>query len=81
MVRRLDSPLATELIPERKMDNSLLPQHKRLAMGMAVNNAPEGKNMTNDMVKPHKSYGIHKNLSRKSDAHAKSGLSSFDAKK
>ena len=24
------------------MDNSLLPQHKRLAMGMAVNNAPEG---------------------------------------
>ena len=65
------------------MDNSLLPQHKRLAMGMAVNNEPSGasKNMTNDMVTPHKSYGIHKNLSGKSDAHPKSGLSSFDAKK
>jgi hypothetical protein len=65
------------------MDNSLLPQHKRLAMGMAVNNAPEGasKNMTNDMVTPHKSYGIHKNLSGKNDSPAKSGLSSFDAKK
>jgi hypothetical protein len=63
------------------MDDSLLPQHKRLAMGMAVNNTPEGKNMVNDMVKPHKSYGIHRNLSGKNDAPPKSGLSSFDAKK
>jgi uncharacterized protein (DUF2141 family) len=65
------------------MDNSLLPQHKRLAMGMTVNNEPSGasKNMTNDMVTPHKPYGIHKNLSGKNDAPAKSGLSSFDAKK
>ena len=63
------------------MDNSLLPQHKRLALGMAVNNAPEGKNMVNDMVKPHGSYGIHKNLSGKSDRGSKSGLSSFNAKK
>tara|TARA_R110000868_G_scaffold62328_3_gene188440 strand:- start:4165 stop:4317 length:153 start_codon:yes stop_codon:yes gene_type:complete len=50
-------------------------------MGMAVNNTPEGKNMVNDMVKPHKSYGIHRNLSGKNDAPPKSGLSSFDAKK
>lgn len=63
------------------MDNSLLPQHKRLAMGMAVNNTSEGGNMVNDNVKPHKPYGIHKNTSGKSDAHPKSGLSSFDAKK
>ena len=63
------------------MDNSLLPQHKRLAMGMAVNNAPEGPNMVNDMVKPHKPYGIHKNLSGKNDKHPQSGLSSFNAKK
>jgi hypothetical protein len=63
------------------MDNSLLPQHKRLAMGMAVNNTPEGKNMVNDMVKPHKSFGIHKNLSGKDDSPAKSGLKSFDVKK
>jgi len=65
------------------MDNSLLPQHKRLAMGLAVNNAPEGasKNMTNDMVKPHKPYGIHKNTSGKDDAPAKSGLDSFNPKK
>jgi len=63
------------------MDNALLPQHKRLAMGMAVNNAPEGPNMTNDMVKPHKPYGIHRNLSGKNDSPAKSGLSSFNGKK
>jgi hypothetical protein len=65
------------------MDESLLPQHKRLAMGMAVNNEPAGasKNMVNDMVKPHKSYGIHRNLSGKNDAPSKSGLSSFNAKK
>lgn len=50
-------------------------------MGMAVNNTPEGKNMVNDMVKPHKSFGIHKNLSGKDDAPAKSGLKSFDGKK
>jgi hypothetical protein len=65
------------------MDNSLLPQHKRLAMGMPVNNEPAGasKNMTNDMVKPHKSYGIHKNLSGTSDKHAQSKLSRFDGRK
>jgi hypothetical protein len=52
-------------------------------MGMAVNNEPSGAsaNMVNDMVKPHKSYGIHKNLSGKNDAPPKSGLSSFNAKK
>jgi hypothetical protein len=81
MVSGLVFPLATGSTLERKMDNSLLPQHKRLAMGMAVNNAPEGKNMVNDMVKPHKSFGIHKNLSGKNDAPAKSGLKSFDGKK
>jgi len=83
MGRRLVFPLATELIPEHEMDNSLLPQHKRLAMGMPVNNEPAGasKNMVNDMVKPHKSYGIHKNLSGKDDKHPQSGLSSFNAKK
>ena len=61
------------------MDNSLLPQHKRLAMGLAVNNEPAGasKNMTGDMVKPHKPYGIMKNLSGKNDKHAQSKLSSF----
>tara|TARA_R110000822_G_scaffold136770_2_gene274250 strand:+ start:330 stop:521 length:192 start_codon:yes stop_codon:yes gene_type:complete len=63
------------------MDESLLPQHKRLAMGMAVNNTSEGKNMVNDMVKPHKSYGIHRNLSGKNDSPAKSGLDSFNGKK
>lgn len=63
------------------MENSLLPQHKRLAMGMSVNNAPEGKNMVNDDVKPHSSYGIHKNTSGKADAPKKSGLESFNAKK
>lgn len=63
------------------MDDSLLPQHKRLAMGMAVNNEPAGPNMVNDMVKPHSSYGIHKNLSGKNDVHPKSGLSSFNGKK
>lgn len=65
------------------MEDSLLPQHKRLAMGMAVNNEPSGAsaNMVNDNVKPHSSYGIHKNLSGKSDKHPKSGLSSFNAKK
>jgi hypothetical protein len=59
------------------MDNSLLPQHKRLAMGLPVNNEPAGKNMTNDMVKPHKPYGIMKNLSGKNDAPAKGALSKF----
>lgn len=65
------------------MDNSLLPQHKRLAMGLPVNQEPAGasKNMTNDMVKPHKSYGIHKNLSGTSDKHPQSGLQSFNGKK
>jgi hypothetical protein len=63
------------------MDTSLLPQHKRLAMGLAVNNTPEGKNMVNDMVKPHKSFGIHKNLSGKNDSPAKSGLNAFNGKK
>ena len=63
------------------MDNSLLPQHKRLAMGLAVNNEPAGKNMTNDMVKPHKPYGIIKTMSPKSDVGKKSGLSSFNGKK
>jgi len=81
MVSGLMFPLATGSTLERKMDNSLLPQHKRLAMGMAVNNTPEGKNMVNDMVKPHKSFGIHKNLSGKDDSPAKSGLKSFDGKK
>jgi hypothetical protein len=50
-------------------------------MGMAVNNAPEGKNMVNDMVKAHKPYGIHRNISGKDDAPAKSGLNSFNGKK
>jgi hypothetical protein len=61
------------------MDNSLIPQHKRLAMGLPVNDEPAGasKNMTNDMVKPHKSYGIMKNMSGKNDAPAKSALSKF----
>jgi len=81
MVSGLMFPLATGSTLERKMDNSLLPQHKRLAMGMAVNNTPEGKNMVNDMIKPHKSFGIHKNLSGKDDSPAKSGLKSFDGKK
>ena len=63
------------------MDNSLLPQHKRLAMGLEVNNTPADKNMTNDMVKPHKPYGIMKNLSGKDDKGAKSGLQSFNGKK
>ena len=26
------------------MDNNLIPQHKRLAMGLPVNNAPAGSN-------------------------------------
>ena len=59
------------------MDNSLLPQHKRLAMGLPVNNEPAGKNMTNDMVKPHKPYGIMKNLSGTDDKHAQSKLEKF----
>lgn len=65
------------------MDDSLLPQHKRLAMGLSVNNEPAGasKNMTNDMVKPHKSYGIHKNLSGQSDKHPQSKLSRFESRK
>lgn len=65
------------------MDNSLISQHKRMAMGMAVNNEPAGasKNMVNDSVKAHGSYGIHKNLSGKNDAPSKSGLNSFNAKK
>lgn len=65
------------------MDNSLISQHKRLAMGLPVNEEPAGasKNMVNDNVKPHKPYGIHKNISGKDDVGAKSGLSSFNAKK
>lgn len=63
------------------MDNSLIPQHKRLAMGLEVNNAPTGKNLVNDKVTPNASYGIHKNLSGKNDKPAKSGLSSFSGKK
>jgi len=63
------------------MDNSLIPQHKRLAMGLEVNNAPTGKNLVNDKVTPHAPYGIHKNLSGKNDKPPKSGLSSFNAKK
>ena len=65
------------------MDYSLLPQHKRLAMGLEVNNEPAGasKNMTNDMVKPHKPYGIMKNLSGTNDKHAQSKLEKFNGKK
>jgi hypothetical protein len=65
------------------MDNSLLPQHKRLAMGLPVNNEPEGasKNMTNDMISKHPSYGIIKTLSGKDDAPAKSALKAFDGRK
>jgi len=65
------------------MDEQFIRQHKRMAMGMAVNNEPAGssKNMVNDMVKPHSSYGIHKNLSGKNDVHPKSGLQSFNGKK
>jgi hypothetical protein len=37
--------------------------------------------MTNDMVKPHKPYGIIKTMSGKNDAPAKSALSKFDGKK
>jgi hypothetical protein len=52
-------------------------------MGLPVNDAPAGssKNMTGDMVKPHKPYGIHKNLSGMSDKGKKSGLMSFNGKK
>jgi len=63
------------------MDNNLLPQHKRLAMGLEVNNAPAGKSLVNDKVTPHASYGIRKNTSGKNDKPAKSGLSSLNAKK
>lgn len=64
------------------MDTNLLPQHKRLAMGLPVNNEPVGasKNMTGDMVKPHKSYGIHKNLSGNTDRRSQSKLAPFKAK-
>jgi hypothetical protein len=63
------------------MDNSLLPQHKRLAMGMSVNKSTDSKNMTNDDLAPHKPYGIHKNTTEKNDSPPKSGLSSFNPKK
>ena len=63
------------------MDDSLIPQHKRLAMGLAVNNEPANKNMVNDTVKPQPSFGIHKNLSEKNDSPSKSGLNSFNGKK
>lgn len=65
------------------MDENLLPQHKRLAMGLSVNQESAGatRNMTNDMVKPHKSYGIHKNLSGKDDRHAQSGTRRFEPRK
>ena len=61
------------------MDEQFIRQHKRMAMGMAVNNEPAGasKNMVNDMVKPHKSYGIHKNTSGTNDKHAQSKLEKF----
>ena len=50
-------------------------------MGLAVNDAPTGKNLVNDKVTPHAPYGIHKNTSGKNDKPAKSGLSSFSGKK
>jgi hypothetical protein len=65
------------------MDNELISQHKRLAMGLPVNNEPAGasKNMVNDMVTKHASYGIIKNLKGKDDAPAKSSLKAFDGRK
>lgn len=65
------------------MDNELISQHKRLAMGLPVNNEPSGanKNMVNDMVGKHASYGIIKNLKGKADAPAKAGLKTFEGKK
>jgi hypothetical protein len=65
------------------MDSQFIRQHKRMAMGMPVNNEPtgSGKNMVNDMVTPHAPYGIHKNITPKNDSPAKSGLKSFDGKK
>ncbi|NDB69798.1 MAG: hypothetical protein EB015_17705 [Methylocystaceae bacterium] len=65
------------------MDNELISQHKRLAMGLPVNNEPAGasKNMVNDMVTKHASYGIIKNLKGKDDAPAKSGLKTFEGRK
>jgi hypothetical protein len=65
------------------MDKNLLPQHKRLAMGLSVNNEPAGasKKMIGDMVGKHASYGIHKNLKGNSDKRPQSGLKSFDARK
>lgn len=63
------------------MSDNLIPQHKRLAMGLAVNNEPAGKNMVNDNVKKHASYGIIKPISARDDKGSKSGLSSFNGKK
>lgn len=65
------------------MDNNLLPQHKRLAMGLSVNKEPAGagKKMIGDNVSKHASYGIHKNLKGTSDKHPQSGLKSFDGRK
>ena len=63
------------------MDNSLLPQHKRMAMGLGIDKEPPAKNMVNDTVKPQPSFGIHKNLSGKNDSPSKSGLNSFNGKK
>jgi len=62
------------------MDNSLLPQHKRLAMGLAVNDVPAGKKMIGDDLAKHAPYGINK-VKGTSDKHPKSGLKSFDARK
>lgn len=65
------------------MDNSMIPQHKRLAMGLSVNDEPAGasKKMIGDNVKPHAPYGIHKNLKGDSDKRPQSGLKSFDGNK
>ena len=62
------------------MDNSLLPQHKRLAMGLAVNDVPAGKKMIGDNLAKHAPYGIHK-VKGSGDKHPKSGLKSFDGRK
>ena len=65
------------------MDNELISQHKRLAMGLPANNEPAGanKNMVNDMVGKHASYGIIKNTTGNADTPPKSGLKTFDGRK
>ena len=62
------------------MDNSLLPQHTRLAMGLAVNDVPTGKKMIGDNLDKHAPYGINK-VKGTNDKHPKSGLKSFEARK